>query len=120
LSGIQGTQPCLLLLPDGDILLLVGHRTGGSGLDVSGVLNEAGLANITGIACWRSTNNAASWTNRVILAPMWSTDGGQPMAVSLDVGRVGMLCYLAPGATNADYGVEPGIYWITFNGDNIV
>jgi hypothetical protein len=47
-------------------------------------------------------------------------DGGQPMAVELDSGMVGVLCYLAPGATNGDSGVEPGIYWITFDPAGIV
>jgi hypothetical protein len=51
---------------------------------------------------------------------MWSTDGGQPMAVVMDSGKVGVLCYLAPGSTASDFGVEPGIYFITFLGDNIV
>lgn len=121
LSGMEGVQPCLLLLPNGDILLLAGHRTGASGLDVSGRINEAGGSNITGIACWRSTNHGVTWSNRVILAPMWSTDGGQPMVTTLDgTGRVGMLCYLAPGSTSADYGVEPGIFWVSFSSSAIL
>lgn len=120
LTGMEGVQPCLLRLPDGSILLLVGHRTGGTGLDLSGQLNEPMLANITGVACWRSTDHGVTWSNRVILAPMWSTDGGQPMAVVLDgTGKVGFLCYLAPGSTSSDYGVEPGIYWVTFQGTSI-
>ncbi|HEX5940499.1 MAG TPA: sialidase family protein [Dehalococcoidia bacterium] len=120
LSGMQGTQPCLLLMPDGDVLLIVGHRTGSSGLDAAGRLRDQNSNNHTGIAVWRSTNHGVSWHDRVMLAPMWSTDGGQPMAVVLDSGKVGVLCYLAPWATNGDGGFEPGIYWLTFNGDNLV
>jgi hypothetical protein len=118
ISEVQGVQPSLTPLPDGDILLTVGHRTGSSGLWASGRQHDA--LNITGIVTLRSTNNGASWPNRVNLAPMWSTDGGQPMPIVLSTGLVGFPCYLAPGATNGDVGVEPGIYFGMFNGNNIV
>jgi hypothetical protein len=119
ISEIQGVQPSLTPLPDGDILLTVGHRTGSSGFfNASNRMRDE--LNITGIVTLRSTNNGATWPNRVNLAPMWSTDGGQPMPSVLSSGLVGFPCYLAPGATNGDSGVEPGIYLGKFNGDNIV
>lgn len=118
LSNIQGVQPSLTPLPDGDILLTVGHRTGSSGFfDSGGKIREQ--INITGIVTWRSTNNGATWPNRVNLAPMWSTDGGQPMPEVLESGLVGFPCYLAPGSTNRDAGVEPGLFFGTCNGDTI-
>jgi hypothetical protein len=117
ISEIQGVQPALTRLADGDILLTVGHRTGSSGLFNSGKMRDQ--VNITGIVTVRSANNGVTWPNRVNLAPMWSTDGGQPMPKVLSDGRVGFPCYLAPGATNGDIGVEPGIYFGTCNGDTI-
>lgn len=119
LSGMQGVQPSLTLLPDGDLVLMVGHRTGTSGLGPSGKMRDE--RNITGIRAWRSSNHGVTWPNSATLAPMWSTDGGQPMPVLLDEsGKLGCACYLAPGATNGDSGVEPGIYWLTFQGNNLV
>lgn len=114
----KGVQPCLMTLANGDILLLVGDRTGQSGLGPSGVMREG--INVTGISCWRSSDSGVTWSNQVMLANMWSTDGGQPMAVQLDNGFVGLLCYLAPGGTNELNGVEPGIYWITFDPRGII
>jgi hypothetical protein len=118
LAGMEGTQPCLLRLANGDVMLLTGDRSGRSGLGPAGAINDE--LGITGISCWRSSDHCVTWSNQVMLSPMWSTDGGQPMAIQLDSGMVGVLCYLAPGATNGDNGLEPGIYWITFDPNGVV
>jgi hypothetical protein len=117
-STMKGTQPCLLLLANGDVLFLCGDRTGFSGLDRIGNFNDR--IPITGVSVWRSTDHGVTWGNATMLAPSWSTDCGQPMAVELDSGMVGVACYLSPGATNSDSGTEPGIYWITFDPDGVV
>lgn len=108
LSGMQGVQPSLTLLSGGDVVLTVGHRTGISGLDATGKLQEA--YDMTGIAAWRSANHGVTWPNKLNLAPMWSTDGPQPMPEVVSGDYALIPCYLAPGATNGDVGVEPGIY----------
>lgn len=111
---INGTQPVLLRLKNNKLLLMTGDRVGNSGLTSIG-RNFSGQA-ITGIAAWISTDElGTAWTERYMLAPMWSTDGGQPAPVELADGRIVHLYYAAPAATNSNSGIEPGVFTGTFN-----
>jgi hypothetical protein len=117
-SAINGTQPFLLTLSTGDVLLMAGDRVGSSGIGNAGLMS--GAENFTGISAWRSSDHGATWTSRTMLAPMWSTDGGQPVAVEISSTSVGFLCYLAPGPTNNDVGTEPQIWFFRFNPSSLV
>lgn len=112
-NHIKGTQPNLLRLSSGDVVLFAGDRIGASTLDDNG--NHTGIGDITGIACWKSRDNGSSWGDATMIAPSWGTDCGQPVSIELPDGNIGLLCYLAPAATNGNLGIETGIYWIEFD-----
>lgn len=118
ITALKGTQPALLVLSDNSVIAMTGDRSGTSGLNPAGTLLDGN--DITGISAWKSTDNGVTWGFKIMLAAMWSTDGGQPMPVELSTGDVGFLCYLAPGATTGSVGVEPGIYWVQFSPSGMV
>ncbi|NMG39803.1 hypothetical protein GRZ55_11165 [Chelativorans sp. ZYF759] len=110
----RGTQPELHRLPNDDLALPLGLRQPNrSGLDAAGRL--ASGTKLTGVGAHRSTDHGVTWPNFAQIGAGWSTDVGQLM-LTLVVGSYAMgACYLAPGATNGDYGVEPGIYLVGVN-----
>lgn len=90
---MDGRQPNLTKLSDGSIILATGDRSGSSG--------HAGSAgdiiwgsNTTGITIFRSTDGGSTWSFRTRIAPIFSTDGGQPFVVETTAGRI-MCAYYA-------------------------
>lgn len=112
-SHVVGTQPFVKRLSNGHLMLFAGDRTGSGGLNNVGAQQD--FEDITGVSCWKSTDNGLTWGPRIHLAPSWSTDCGQYVPVELEDGNVLGLCYLSPGATNGTRGIEPGIYAIEFD-----
>lgn len=115
---INGTQPMLLRMANDEIVLLAGDRSGFTGMSNNGLASTAEA--ITGISAWKSTDHGVAWTSRSMLAPMWSTDGGQPAAVEMADGTVGFLCYLAAGPTNSESGIEPEVWFFRFASRNLI
>ena len=113
IPNVKGTQPFLMKLSNGNIMLLVGKRTTSSGVDSGGALlnNE----DITGVAYHISTDNGVTWSDAVQLAPSWSTDCGNPAAKELPNGNVAVAFYTALGATNGNVGVEPSVIYLEFD-----
>ena len=114
LGDVKGTQPSLLKLSNGHVMLVAGKRTGSSG-----ILDDGGMAsngeNVTGVMYWTSPNNGSTWSNGVQLAPSWSTDCGNPSVKQLENGNVAVIFYTALGATNGTIGVEPSIIYVEFD-----
>lgn len=89
-SVINGRQPNLLKTTNGRYILCTGDRAGVSGLggggeDIFGV-DETGVAMVTSADC-------ENWGPRTMLASIYSTDGGQPMAVETTPNRVCITYY---------------------------
>lgn len=112
-ATVKGTQPFLLKLNNGNVMLLAGKRTGSSGLNAAGTALE--FEDITGIAYWISDDDGATWSAPVQIAPSWSTDCGNPSAKLLSNGNVAVAFYVATGATNGAIGVEPSIFYTEIN-----
>jgi hypothetical protein len=91
-TSINGRQPNLTKLSDGSIILATGDRSGGSGYGGSAGDQVAGF-DTTGITVFRSTDNGSTWSFRTRLAPISSTDGGQPMVVETTAGRICCVYY---------------------------
>ena len=117
-GDINGVQPYLFTLANGDVILMAGDRVGFSGINGNGLTSTA--EGITGISAWRSSDHGVTFTSRSMIAPMWSTDGGQPAPVQLANGNVGFLCYLAPAPTDGTNGVEPEVWFLSFNPNSLV
>ena len=88
---INGVQPHLIKISNENIILLAADRTGITGFDAAGKINNT--ADITGIAAWKSTDGGQTWSNRFMLAAMYSTDGGQPWAIQLSNNQIGCIFY---------------------------
>jgi hypothetical protein len=115
-GDVKGTQPSLTLLDNGDVLLVAGKRTGSSGIEIGGSLTDN--EDITGIMYWTSSDDGATWSAGVSLAPSWSTDCGGPSVRKLSNGNVACVFYTALGATNGTVGVEPSIIYSEFDPSN--
>lgn len=122
IPDVKGTQPFLMKLSDGRIMLLAGKRTGSSGIHSGGSLAghvddspPIDLSEITGVAYWISDDDGATWSPSVQIAPSWSTDCGNPSAKQLPNGNVAVAFYTAQGATNGTEGVEPSIIYMEFD-----
>jgi hypothetical protein len=112
-GDVKGTQPFLMELSNGDVILIAGKRTGSSGINTGGSLTD--FEDITGIMYWISTDDGATWSDGVQIAPSWSTDCGNPTAKQLANGNVAVTFYTALGATNGTVGVEPSIFYMEFD-----
>lgn len=110
---INGRQPNLTKLSDGSIILATGDRTGVSGFSGNGEQISSTL-NTTGITIWRSTDNCATWSYRTRLAPIFSTDGGQPFVIDLGSGNIYVVWYGRKGVH-----LQPQISSCTLNVLNI-
>lgn len=88
---LQGRQPNLIKLADGSIILATGDRSGISGYTGSGEV--VGNTSTTGISVFKSTDNGTTWTYRTRIAPMYSTDGGQPFLIEIGSGVVFAVWY---------------------------
>ncbi|NNP70920.1 sialidase family protein [Acinetobacter sp. Ac_5812] len=89
---MDGRQPNLTKLSDGSIILATGDRSGSSG--------HAGSAgdiiwgtNTTGVTVFRSTDGGSTWSFRTRIAPIFSTDGGQPFVVETTPARIICVYY---------------------------
>lgn len=89
---MNGRQPNLTKLDDGSIVLATGDRTGTSGYAGSAGDVVHGT-DTTGITVFRSTDNGTTWSFRTRVAPIYSTDGGQPFVVDLGSGNVFIAWY---------------------------
>jgi hypothetical protein len=106
-SVVAGTQPTLIKLADGRILLAVGDRTGVSGMSADGMPNLSNV-NRTGISVSiapADISSAAQWGQHVQVGLSYSTDCGQPIMILLSNGKVLIVFY-----ATEKLGVEPGIY----------
>lgn len=113
IPDVKGTQPFLMKLSNGNVMLIAGKRTGSSGIDAGGsLLNNV---DVTGVMYWTSADDGATWSDGVQLAPSWSTDCGNPTAMQLPNGNVAVAFYTAQGATNETVGVEPSIIYLEFD-----
>ncbi|WP_409345698.1 sialidase family protein [Paenibacillus sp. MBLB4367] len=110
---INGTQPFLIRLSNNSLLLMAGDRVGASGLNSIGIDHTG--QQITGISCWKSTDNGNTWTYRTMIDAMWSTDGGQPVAVQTEDGKIACLFYHAFNGLE-----EPAVECSIFDPDGIV
>jgi hypothetical protein len=90
-TKFNGTQPNLLRLASGEILLANGDRSGTSGFTVGGLPSTQ--IDITGVSVQRSTDNGANWTFKTMIERTYSTDGGQPQMIEYDTDLVQMLFY---------------------------
>lgn len=89
----NGRQPHLTKLSDGSLLLATGDRSGGSGHGGSAGIQVAGF-DTTGITVFRTLDmSGATWGFRTRVAPMYSTDGGQPTVVEVSPGRIVVIYY---------------------------
>lgn len=86
---MDGRQPNLTKLSDGSIILATGDRSGSSSYAGSARDVVWGF-NTTGVTLFRSTDGGNTWSFRTRIAPIFSTDGGQPFVVETTSGRV--LC----------------------------
>ncbi|AZR93938.1 hypothetical protein BBB39_15255 [Bordetella trematum] len=90
---VQGRQPDLIKLSDGSLLLATGDRSGTSGYGGSAG-DQVTSFSTTGITVFRTTDmSGATWGYRTRIAPIYSTDGGQPSPVEISPGRVFMPFY---------------------------
>lgn len=88
---INGRQPNLTKLDDGSIILATGDRTGASGYTSSSEVVHG--TDTTGVTVFRTTDNGTNWSFRTRVAPIYSTDGGQPFVVDLGSGNVFIAWY---------------------------
>lgn len=91
-TAINGRQPNLELLSDGSIILATGDRSGSSGYGGSAGDQVSGF-DTTGITIFRSTDSGSTWSFRTRVAPIFSTDGGQPYVAETDAGRIVVVYY---------------------------
>jgi len=91
-ADINGRQPNLTKLADNSLILATGDRAGSSGYGGSAGDEVSGF-DTTGITIWRSTDAGVTWSFRTRIAPMFSTDGGQPMVVETTAGRICVVFY---------------------------
>lgn len=92
ISGPTGRQPNLQKTNDGAIILSTGRRAGTSGFTSDG-FQAAYSAPTTGIYSFRSADGGSTWSSGIRLCPMFSTDGGQPMAQEVSNDRLLTLFY---------------------------
>lgn len=90
---MDGRQPNLTKLSDGSIILATGDRSGSSGHAGSAGDSIWG-SNTTGITVFRTTDGGNTWSFRTRIAPMYSTDGGQPFVVETTPGRIMCAFYV--------------------------
>ena len=112
-SEINGTQPNLVLLPSGNLLLSVGDRSGSSG--VSGGKSSY-FNNNTGVNFYISIDGGASWNSPVKVDGTYSIDGGQPCTIKHPDG--GDRVYIPYYARN-DVSTNPNIYSVTLTTTNL-
>ncbi len=98
-STFSGRQPNCMTSSNGDILVFLGDRTGGTGRMGDGTETE--FDNPTGISVQRSTDGGNTWTLSQI-DTIYSTDGGQPMAVEVSTDLIAILYYGAIQRPDAD------------------
>lgn len=91
-ASINGRQPNLSMLSDGSIILATGDRAGVSGYSGSAGDQVAGF-DTTGITVFRSTDSGSTWSFRTRIAPIFSTDGGQPYVNETTAGRICVVYY---------------------------
>lgn len=92
-TAVNGRQPNLTKLSDGSLLLATGDRSGGSGYGGSAGDQVFGF-DTTGITVFRTTDmTGATWGYRTRVAPIYSTDGGQPAVVETTPGRIDVIYY---------------------------
>lgn len=96
---MDGRQPNLTKLSDGSIILAAGDRSGSSGYAGSAGDIIWGT-NTTGITIFRSVDGGDTWSYRTRIAPIFSTDGGQPHIVETTTGRI--LCAYYARKTTKD------------------
>lgn len=77
---IHGNQANLIKITNGSLVLCTGDRTGTSGYAGSAGDQVFGL-DTTGISMSVSTDGGATWGYKTRLSPVYSSDGGQPMAI---------------------------------------
>lgn len=92
LDGASGRQPNLQKTNGGAIILLTGRRSGSSGFTPDG-FQVTHSAPTTGVYASRRSNDGLSWSSGIRLCPMFSTDGGQPMAQEVSNDRLLTLFY---------------------------
>lgn len=116
-SHVKGNQPQLIRHPDtGVLFLFVGIRRKSSAVTDYG--NAAEVWDINGIGVHYSLDNGVTWSPVLMIAPMWSTDGGQPVPVFFPDGTIGVMFYTSCGATNiSQTGVKTGVYFCRFRPD---
>ena len=115
-TEFEGTQPNLIKLSSGSILLSVGDRVGSSGLDFGGV--PSNFPTVTGIKTYISTNNASTFSVGTNFDLSWSTDCGQPMMEEVLPGFIAMSYYNSLKQTNSV--TEPGIRNKVFTAGNVL
>ncbi|ENV08992.1 MULTISPECIES: sialidase family protein [Acinetobacter] len=86
---MDGRQPNLTKISDGSIILATGDRSGSSG-HAGSAGDIIWGANTTGVTIFRSTDGGVTWSYRTRIAPIFSTDGGQPFVVETTPARI--LC----------------------------
>lgn len=88
---ISGRQPNLTIITGSSTLaLVVGKRTGASGCDAG---ESRYFGDRTGIQLVLTQDGAETWGESTMLDGFYSTDGGQPAAVSHDTGRLYIAYY---------------------------
>ena len=89
-EDIVGRQPNLTrVLGSNYVALTTGKRTGNSGT----VGFDGYYGDRTGVALYLSKDNGETWASMTMLDGMYSSDGGQPWAVSYLSGRLLVLFY---------------------------
>lgn len=84
---LSGVQPNLEKLSTGQIICSLGGRVGVSGYSGDGQIN-GGLRTTGSSIQLTSDMTLATWGYRTNLAPMYSTDGGQPTTLEITPGRI--------------------------------